>query len=111
MDEILINLTGKNLRVVNGDGLDIEIIPSDKRYQRPFVPVDYETVGHIGKIEICCAKKGEVINLPPKEVGVLYIVSKLVAEVSQRDDFLVPDRMLKNNDGGVIACRCFSKVV
>lgn len=105
-----VNLTGKNLKVVTPDEDEFRIIPIDMNYARPYVPITHEKIYEVDGIDICRVNKAEVVNLPEPEQGTLFIVNKMVAERARRDDFVIPDRMVKNTEGGVLACRCFSKI-
>lgn len=50
-------------------------------------------------------------DLPSVVSGVFWIVSRVVAMVySDRRDFLVPDRILRDEDGHIIGCRGFAQI-
>jgi len=105
-----INLTGKKLKVVSSDGNDMMYIEPNNEFPAPYVKVSYKILETVDGIDICETKKSVVSFLPAPNEGVYYIVSKIVAEVARRTDLIVPDKILKNGDGVVLGCRCFSKV-
>lgn len=48
-------------------------------------------------------------ELPPEEEDVYYIVSALVARAyPNRHDFLIPNDMIRDDDGRIVMCRSFS---
>lgn len=48
---------------------------------------------------------GKPINLPEKQKGVVYIVSRIVAQhLSTRADVFCPGELIRNNDGNIIGC-------
>lgn len=50
-------------------------------------------------------------NLPPQIDGVFYIVSNLIASAfPDRNDLLIPDDVVRDNDGQIVGCRGFAKV-
>ncbi|MFF5265481.1 hypothetical protein ACFY4C_41945 [Actinomadura viridis] len=53
---------------------------------------------------------GEVTNLPAPRVGVLYVVSRPVAETaSWRDDLVYPDEVIRDADGHPLGCRALAR--
>jgi len=48
---------------------------------------------------------GAVQGLPPRQSGVTYVVSILVALASGRDDLVVAAREVRDADGRVIGCQ------
>lgn len=54
---------------------------------------------------------GEVVGLPGRAPGVLYLVSTMVADAaSYRDDLVVPGDLVRDEAGKVIGCRGFYRV-
>ena len=48
--------------------------------------------------------------LPPQEEGTLYIVSLPVAlAFRERQDFVIPDDLVRDNEGRVIGCRALAR--
>ena len=57
-------------------------------------------------VEIVKAIVKEVNNLPMQREGYCYIVSQMVkTQFPERDDFLVPVRVVKKNDGEKVGCK------
>jgi len=52
-----------------------------------------------------------VENLPDPPEGVYYIVSLAVAQAARRPDLLVPDDMVRDEQGRILGCRRFAVVV
>lgn len=50
-------------------------------------------------------------ELPPVRKGVLYIVPLAVAQVARRTDFIVPDELVRDEQGRVVGCRRFAWIV
>lgn len=49
-----------------------------------------------------------VEDLPPAAEGTFYIVSLAVAQAARRDDFLVPDDLVRDDQGRIVGCRRFA---
>lgn len=62
------------------------------------------------KIRIHNARNISIGNIPPEKEGRYYIVSRIIAEYSDRDDLLVPHDLVRNEEGMVIGCNSFKKV-
>ena len=83
------------------------VIPSDgiarvteTKTATPSIDVDGVT------IETFRSEFGEVENLPPKEEGVMIIVSALVASAAKgRDDLLVPGELVRDDGGNIVGCK------
>ena len=51
-------------------------------------------------------------ELPPKKEGIYYIVSLPVAQAfPERNDFLVPDQLVRDEQGRVIGARSFASFI
>ena len=100
------NLTPHNVVIVIDEITNI-VIPSDgiarvseTKTITPSIDVD----GVI--IETFSSAFGEVENLPPKEEGVMVIVSALVASAAKgRDDLLVPGELVRDDGGNIVGCK------
>ena len=100
------NLTPHNVVIVIDEITNI-VIPSDgiarvseTKTITPSIDVD----GVI--IETFSSAFGEVENLPPKEEGVMIIVSALVASAAKgRDDLLVPGELVRDDGGNIVGCK------
>ena len=102
------------MRVVNLTPHPI-IVVSDREV-RKFEPSGQvlrlaETVENVGELEgIPLVRKTLRLEgeLPPRQDGVYYVVSLAVAQVVGRPDFLVPDDLVRDEEGRVIGCRRFA---
>ncbi|MCP4436233.1 MAG: hypothetical protein GY812_12170 [Actinomycetia bacterium] len=64
-----------------------------------------------GEVPLVHTEYGEVKGLPEPTAGKLFIVSHLVAQqCPHRLDLVVPDRLVRNHDGVVIAARALARV-
>lgn len=57
---------------------------------------------------ICLSKVrfGKPINLPEKTKGVIYVVSRIVAQhLSDREDVFCPGDLIRDNQGNIIGCK------
>lgn len=55
--------------------------------------------------------KKKVLNLPPRKEGVIYLVSRQVAEACpERDDLVIVDETIRDEKGEVIGAKALAKV-
>ena len=101
----IVNFTPHEVRLVDGDGKEIASFPSQGVIR---LAEKREKIGNMDGIPIF---KKEFVGseLPPKEEGTYYIVSLPVAQAfPERDDFLVPDQLVRDEKGRVIGARSFA---
>ena len=56
-------------------------------------------------------KRFIVENLPPRQSNTLYIVSSIVAQLCpDRDDFIVPNDLIRDEQGRVVGARSFANL-
>ena len=102
---VLVNCTPHPLNIVQRDGSILTINPCG------IVPRCSSTEvvnGAIGLIDITKQTLGAVEGLPEEIPGVHFIVSRLVASASGRQDLLVPGALLRDDQGKVIGCKGLS---
>ena len=51
---------------------------------------------------------GDVVDLPAPAPDTLYIVSRLVATAANRDDLVVPNGIVRDDNGNIIGCKSLS---
>lgn len=112
-DVRLVNLTPHNITVVGDSGETILTIPSAGVVAR--CSTKRERVATLGvgnfNVPIHWTTFGEVVDLPEPQDGTVYIVSRVVAEARRdRDDLLVPDDLVRDEEGRIVGCRGFSVV-
>jgi len=105
----IINLTPHPVTVVGQDGEPTHVF-------MPSVPVprcreEVVTLGDLDGIPLVRKTLGQVENLPDPQEGVYYIVSLAVAQAARRPDLLVPDDMVRDEQGSILGCRRFAVVV
>jgi hypothetical protein len=124
----IVNLTPHVVRLITGDGNNT-LFPSEgnmrlKEEREEMPPLSYQWIrqpidmdenedGVPLSTEIRTSKKRVWIDegsLPPKKEGTFYIVSLAVATHSKRNDFIVPDELVRDENGNVIGCRSFCRI-
>jgi hypothetical protein len=100
----IINLTPHTINVVL-DNKTIEIPSSGvARCSQTTVPV-----GEINGIPLTSTTFGEVIDLPEPTEDTLFVVSRLIMSACPtRTDLLVPNDMVRDEEGKVIGCKSFA---
>ena len=72
--------------------------------------VEFNHIGYEEGVEIVEAIVKEVNNLPMRREGYCYIVSQMVkTNFPDRDDFLVPVRVVKERNGEKVGCKALGK--
>lgn len=100
----IINMTPHVVSIV-GYGV-ITTFPPEGNVAR--VEVTREDAGEISGIKCIKSVMGEVINLPEPEEGKFFIVSRIVFEaLPSRSDLLVPDQLVRDDEGRIIGCEGF----
>jgi hypothetical protein len=108
----LVNLTPHPVVIVAADGATITIPPSGTvarcTVTRSVVgTVTVETV----TVPVTATVLGQVEHIPEPEPETLFIVSRVVAEAARdRDDLVVPDDVVRDDQGRVIGCRALARV-
>lgn len=101
-----VNLTQHDLTIVleNGDGL---ILPASGEVAR--VTFSTQQVDEIDGIPIFeTVYEPEVTGLPEPQDNVIYIASSIAAQTARRHDVLAPTKLIRGNDGQVIAAGGFA---
>lgn len=101
----LINLTPHPI-VLIGDSMTAEIKPSGLARCK----VTTEKVSEINGFPVNKNSYSQVIGLPKPEKDTVYIVSALVAKAvnGKRDDCIVVDQTVRNEQGQIIGCKGFA---
>ena len=106
----LINLTPHDIKIVDDEGNMIAFI------SRQDVParcsVERKQIGWIKDYPLYKTSFGEVENLPSPQEGKYFIVSRIIAEAmkGKRNDLVVPDNTVRDNEGRIIGCKGFSRL-
>ncbi len=105
----LINLTPHPIKVLDADGtLLLEIPPSGRLLRFREEVTDAGQV--LGVPVVTKRLVVDFADLPEHQLGTFYIVPLVVAQAVKRADFLVPDDLVRDNQGRVIGCRRFSVI-
>ena len=111
----LVNCCPHDINILNEENKIIWSLPQGehtarcRRYEEtaPEIILDDGTVVFATKKVV----RREILDLPEPKEGVLYIVSKWVAEWAiGRNDLLVPNGVVKGNDGTKLGCRGLSVI-
>lgn len=103
-------------KIVNTTPHVVNVLNKDGNVCRSFEPVlsvrvssSTEIVGELDGIMIDTVKFGDVEGLPAEKEGTFYIVSRLVkSALPNRQDLLVPNQQVRDEQGRVIGCRSLS---
>ena len=73
--------------------------------------VERQHDGDINGIPVNLSVFGEISGLPAPVEGTVYVVSRIVAEACKnRDDLLIVDDTVRDEDGRIIGCRALAYV-
>lgn len=113
------NLTPHDIHIMGQDNKVIATIPATGEVAR--VSMTAEVVGTlsthddmgsdiISSVPVVVSVPGEVYGLPDEVEGDVLIVSRIVRSVvdPSRRDVVVPDDMVRDENGRVVGCRRFS---
>lgn len=104
----VVNLTPHDINIIGNDGQVLQTFPASGDLAR--CQVSREQVGEVNGIPVNRTVFGAVTGLPEQQEGVVYIVSALVAQATKRDDVLIPDDAVRDEQGRIIGCRAFARV-
>jgi len=108
----VINCTPHSVDIVRNDGNTITIPASGiiPRCKQDTVVVGSAFVDGKG-IPITRTQFGDVEDLPEKDDDTLLIVSMLVAKACpERDDLVIPNGIVRDDDGNIIGCTSLATV-
>lgn len=101
-----INLTQHDLTIILENGNDL-VLPASGEVAR--VTFSTQQVDKVDGIPIYkTIYEPEVTGLPEPEDGTIFIVSSLAAQTARRHDVLAPTKLIRDNDGQVIAASGFA---
>ena len=100
----LINLTPHMINIYSNNQI-IKSIPSTGVAR---VVTEKNIVNQINGIDVITILMKEVIGLPEQKEDIYYIVSRAVAENSDRNDLLIPSETIRDSEGKIIGCSSFS---
>jgi hypothetical protein len=109
---VLVNLTPHPVNLVT-DGGTVVVPPSGlvaRVALHPDVPVGTVELDGVTVPIVATSASGDVTGLPEQRDGVLVVVSRLVAEVSERADLVIPHDAVRDATGAVVGCRALARV-
>ncbi len=105
----IVNLTPHDINIIGEIGEVVQTFPASGELAR--CSVSREQVDAINSVPVNRTVFGEVTGLPEQQEGVVYVVSALVAQaVDGRDDVVIPDDAVRDEQGRIVGCRAFAKV-
>ena len=101
---MITNLTPHPLTVLDANDNVINTYP--KCEAPPRLEQHTQMVDPIEGIPCSSTSFGEGTNIPEKKAGNYFIVSRMVKSAySERNDFLVPNQIVRDETGRIIGCR------
>lgn len=106
----IINLTGHEVVIMQSNGEKLTI-PAEGRLRAQYTTNNLgELETHLGPIPITKNFYLRLRDMPEEKPNVLYVVSRLVAELyPERNDFLMVNGLIKS-DQRTVACRSLSRI-
>jgi hypothetical protein len=98
------NLTPHALVVLDHDGTTLLALPPCPAPPRIEQHVVEEVLDPAGVV-VQDIRYGRVVGLPDAALGVLLVVSRVVAREVPRHDLLFPDGEVRDADGRIVGCR------
>lgn len=117
----IVNLCPHAIDLLIDDGREV-VIPPARRPARVLVtrsPVEERKFEPDGAgpdgapvvVPVTTSRYGEVVDLPGPAPGVCFVVSYPVAYAcAERDDLLIPDDLVRDQRGVVVACRSLTRI-
>lgn len=102
----LVNLTPHAINIVLPSSTILTIAPSGTIAR---VATRVTETDPINDIPIVITHFNDVVGIPEKEPGTMYIVSRMVVEVAGRVDLLCPGELVRDEEGRVIGCKNLSR--
>lgn len=101
-----VNLTQHDLTIILENGDDL-VLPASGEVAR--VTFSTQQVDEVDRIPIFkTVYEPEVTGLPEPEDDTIFIVSSLAAQTVKRHDVLAPTKLIRDDDGQVIAAGGFA---
>lgn len=104
----LVNLTPHNIvMILNGEVKETLVSKGLARCS-----MISNEIGQINDYTLSENTYGEVVGLPQPQEGVIYIVSSIVANALKgvRNDIVVVDKTVRNENGQIIGCTGFARI-
>ena len=105
----IVNLTPHPIRVIGENDQVILEIPRNTSPLR--LNEERTDQGTISGVRVVGKSLSPAGGLPPQEEGTYYIVSLVIAQMYKRPDFLVPDDPVRDEEGRIIGCRRFARIL
>lgn len=119
----LVNVTPHPIKIYKSDAPDV-INNSEQHtlfFKRLILPELKTKIAHLKELElgefcfddetIQYVQYGLLSYTPPQEADKLYIVPPVTALACKRNDFVIPYRLIRNDEGTVVGCRSFARPI
>ena len=103
----IINLTAHNVNIVCSNGDVITFSPSGTVARCTQTTTQ---IGCVNGIPLTQTSFGVVVDLPQPQEDTIFIVSRLVLNACKgvRDDLIVPNDIVRDEQGNIIGCKSFA---
>ena len=110
----LVNLTPHEITILNKDHEVVKVIPTSGEPCPRIIPGNEELDRYVGDIPLWITKKGEIDCIPGRREDTLFVVSQVVLDWvlthhPDRDDFVIPHKLLRNDQGQILGCLGFAQ--
>lgn len=105
----IMNCTPHAINIMDSEGK--EILTLEPSGICPRCSVERKKVGDINGIPINKSVFGDVYDLPSPQPDTIYIVSRVVAEATRREDLYIVDDAVRDENGRIIGCRALASVL
>jgi len=105
----LVNLSPHEVTILAAEGKEIRLPAAEKPagIETFLAPAGWIAAGG-AKVTVGDERPSGIMDLPAPQKGVLYVASRMVAEMAVREgreDVVCPGRLVRDRDGSPIACR------
>lgn len=106
----LVNLTGHEVTVISWDDRYVSLPKSG------FLRIQSDTI-EVGRVVIddisvpLLEIRQQIVEQPDIRDDRLYVVSGIAAAKAIREDFIIPSRVVRSNDGKILGAKSFSRVI
>lgn len=104
---LFVNCTPHPVTVINADGTVLATFPKGEVIPR--LTQSTEVVGEIAGIPVTQTNFGATVDLPAPQAYTFLIVSSLVMTANpNRKDLLVPNGVVRDENGNILGCESFA---
>lgn len=102
----IVNMTPHDIHFYSEEGEKLHTFPALGDLVR--VNTKVREAGNIGGFRLVKKESPDIVFLPPKKEGVMYIVSLITkSSCPHREDLLTVDDTIRDEKGRIIGCKAF----